>query len=390
VPFDEFASSYWGRRPLLCRPRGGFADLFGLDAVDELLSERGLRTPFLRVARDGTVLPAATFAGSGGAGAEIGDQVLDEKVLALLCDGATLVLQGLHRTWAPLSAFAAALRADLGHPVQVNAYVTPVGNQGFATHYDTHDVFVLQVAGRKRWRIHEPVMADPLERQPWGGRADEVTAAAAGDPVIDAVFAPGDALYLPRGWLHSAQAVGELSVHLTIGVRTITRYALVEELLGLAVGAPEVRAGLPLGVDVADPDQVRPALAATVTALRDWLSTVDPETVADRLRARFWPADRPAPIRPLAQAAFVSTLDADSVVTVRPGLRWRLVPVGADRVQLHTFDRTLTMPAGCAPALRWLLGGKPRRVGDAPGFDEPADALVLARRLLREAILIAG
>ena len=388
VPFAEFASSYWARRPLLCRPPGGFDDLFGLDAVDLLLSERGLRTPFLRVAHDGTVLPAARFTGGGGAGAEIGDQVLDEKVLSLLCDGATLVLQGLHRTWAPLAGFAAALRADLGHPVQINAYITPAGNRGFATHYDTHDVFVLQVAGRKRWRIHEPVMPDPLERQPWGGRADEVTAAAAGDPVIDTVFAPGDALYLPRGWLHSAEAVGELSVHLTIGVRTITRYAIAEELLGLAVGAPQVRAALPVGVDVADADQVRPELEATVAALRDWLSTVDPAVVADRLRTRFWPADRPAPIRPLVQAAFLSTLDEDSVVTVRPGLHWRLAPDGDDRVALQTFDRTLTMPAGCEPALRWLLSGKPRRVGDAPGLDDPADALVLARRLLREAVLV--
>jgi hypothetical protein len=204
------------------------------------------------------------------------------------------------------------------------------------------------------------------------------------------VFAPGDALYLPRGWLHSAEAVGELSVHLTIGVRTVTRYAIAEELLGLAVGATQVRAALPLGVDVADPDHVRPELQATVAALRDWLSTVDPAAVADRLRARFWPADRPAPIRPLAQAAFLSTMDEDSMVTVRPGLHWRLAPDGDDRVALQTFDRTLTMPAGCEPALRWLLSGKPRRVGDAPGLDDPADALVLARRLLREAVLVAA
>jgi hypothetical protein len=386
VPADEFAVSYWGRRPLLSRPPGGFADLFGLDAVDRLLSERGLRTPFLRVARDGTVLPAARFTGGGGAGAEIADQVLDEKVLGLLCDGATLVLQGLHRTWAPLARFAASLRDDIGHPVQINAYVTPAGNRGFATHYDTHDVFVLQIAGRKRWRIHPPVVSDPLERQPWGGRADEVAAAATGDPVIDAVFTPGDALYLPRGWLHAASAVDELSVHLTIGVRTITRYALVEELLGLAVGAGELRRALPVGLDVADPADIEPELTATVAALRDWLSTVDPSVVAERLRDRFWPADRPAPIAPLTQAAFLATLDLDSVVTARSGLRRRVEVIG-DRVRLRTFDRTLTMPRWCAPALSRLLSGSACRVGDVPGLDGE-DALVLVRRLLREAVLV--
>jgi lysine-specific demethylase/histidyl-hydroxylase NO66 len=391
VPVDGFVAEHWGRAPLLSRPPGGFADLFGLDAVDELLSTHGLRTPFVRVARDGKVLPATAFTGSGGAGAEIGDQVLDEKLLGLLCDGATVVLQGLHRTWAPLASLAAGLHHDLGHSVQMNAYVTPAGNRGFATHYDTHDVFVLQIAGRKRWTIHPPVMADPLPLQAWGGRADEVAAAASGPAAIDRVFAPGDALYLPRGWLHSAEAVSELaevSVHLTIGVRTVTRYALVEELLAMAVGAQPLRASLPFGVDVSDPAAVEPELAETVAALRDWLTTVDPAEVAGRLRERFWPGDRPAPLRPLAQAAFLAGLDGDSLVTVRPGLRWRLEPAGTDRVTLRTFDRTLTMPAGCTPALEWLLAGPARRVAETPALDEVDDALVLARRLLREAVLV--
>ena len=190
------------------------------------------------MAKDGKVVPAARYTGGGGTGAEIGDQVLDEKVLALYADGATLVLQGLHRIWPPLIDFARELGADLGQPLQINAYLTPPGNQGFATHYDTHDVFVLQVDGRKRWRIHEPVLADPLDRQAWGGRADEVSATASGEPAIDVVLEPGDALYLPRGWLHSAQAQGDSSLHLTVGIRALTRYALVEELLGLAAEEP--------------------------------------------------------------------------------------------------------------------------------------------------------
>jgi hypothetical protein len=101
-----------------------------------------------------------------------------------------------------------------------------------------------------------------------------------------------------------------------------------------------------------------------------------------------WPGDRPAPIRPLAQAAFLAAVDGDSLVTVRPGLHWRLEPAGDDRVVLRTFDRTLTMPAGCAPALRWLLSGRPRRARDVPGLDGVEDALVLVRRLLREAVLV--
>ncbi len=122
------------------------------------MSRRGLRTPFLRMAKDGTVLATKTFTRGGGAGATINDQVADDRVLRQIDDGATLVLQALHRTWPPLVEFASQLSAELGHPVQINSYITPAQNRGFAPHYDVHDVFVLQVEGRKRWRIHAPVV----------------------------------------------------------------------------------------------------------------------------------------------------------------------------------------------------------------------------------------
>jgi lysine-specific demethylase/histidyl-hydroxylase NO66 len=398
VEADKFAAAHWGRAPLLSRAvelpnRDGFTDLLSPADADELLSRRGLRTPFLRIAKDGELLPAARFTGPGGAGAEITDQVLDERVLELYAGGATLVLQGLHRNWPPLIDFTRELATGLGQPLQVNAYLTPAGSQGFATHYDTHDVFVLQVDGRKHWRIHEPVLPDPLERQPWGGRADEVTAVAEGAPALDAVLAPGDALYLPRGWLHSAQAQDESSLHLTVGIRALTRYALVEELLGLAAGDRRLRAPLPYGIDVADPDQVEPELTETIEALRDWLVGADPVAVAARLRNRAWPAARPAPIRPMAQATAIGAMDADTRIAPRAGLRWQLStqppgPDGPGRVALRLFDRTISFPGQCEPALRALLDGGPTRVGDLPGLDDDADRVVLARRLLREAIAV--
>ena len=154
----------------------------------------------------------------------------DDRVAELFADGSTVVLQALHRTHAPIARFAADLSADLGHPVQVNAYVTPPQNQGFSSHYDVHDVFVLQVAGEKRWRLHAPVVTDPLRDDPWTDHRAAVEARAAEEPYLEAVLRPGDALYLPRGWLHAATALGEVSAHLTVGVHVLTRAALVEQL----------------------------------------------------------------------------------------------------------------------------------------------------------------
>jgi ribosomal protein L16 Arg81 hydroxylase len=73
------------------------------------------------------------------------------KVLGLFADGATVVLQGLHRYWPPLTELVRGLELALGHPCQANAYLTPPGSQGFAVHSDSHDVFVFQTAGTKQW-----------------------------------------------------------------------------------------------------------------------------------------------------------------------------------------------------------------------------------------------
>jgi ribosomal protein L16 Arg81 hydroxylase len=381
VGTEDFATAYWGRRPLL-RNGCGFDDLLDPDGVDDLLADRGLRTPFIRVVRDGRVQPASAFTGGGGLGAEVADQVRDDLVMHLLDEGATVVLQGLHRIWPPLREFCADLAASLGCAVQANAYLTPGGNTGFAAHYDTHDVFVLQVAGTKHWQVHEPVLADPLEQQPWGGRASEVAAQAVGEAYLDHVMSPGDLLYLPRGWLHAASALDDTSLHITLGIHRPTRHGILEALVGLAASHQPLRGGLPLGVDVSDPAQVAPHLATTIAALRDWLVTVDPASVARTLRTPQWTASRPGPVRPIAQLAYAQRLSSQNTVVLRPGLRCTF-----DGTRLELPDRVLTFPAACSQAVSLILEGRPVRVGELPGLDDPS-RLVLARRLLREAVAV--
>lgn len=81
----EFAERFWGRRPLVVKSADarGFSDLLDLDGVDELLCRRGLRTPSVRLVRNGSVIDSAAFTAPGGPGAEIGDQVRDDKIIDL-------------------------------------------------------------------------------------------------------------------------------------------------------------------------------------------------------------------------------------------------------------------------------------------------------------------
>lgn len=350
------------------------------------MSRRGLRTPFVRVVKDGATLPAARFTRSGGAGAEVGDQVADDLLLKLILDGATVVLQGLHRVWPPIGDFAGQLSAELGCPVQVNAYLTPASSRGFSAHYDVHDVFVLQIAGEKRWHVHEPVHPLPLRSQPWTGHRAAVEEAATGPPVLDTVLRPGDALYLPRGYLHSATALGGVCAHLTVGIHPVTRHALVQALTALAADEPGLREALPLGIDVADPAALADEVGETVRGLVKRLADASPDEVTAHLRSQVWLATRAAPVPPIAQSAAIATLDADTAVRRREHLRCRLHPAG-DRIVLELADRTITLPAATEAALAVLLAGAPVTVAEVPGLD-PDEQLVLVRRLLREAVVV--
>ncbi|MGR0160691.1 cupin domain-containing protein [Paenarthrobacter nitroguajacolicus] len=368
---EKFASDVWGRTALLTRGAGDFSDLFSADAVDELVSRRGLRTPFLRVAKGGSTLPESSYTSPAGVGATISDQLDDTALWRKFGDGATLVLQALHRTWEPVSSFSTKLSAELGHPVQANAYITPPQNRGFDDHYDVHDVFVLQIEGTKRWIIHEPVHVDPLRSQPWTDRRSAVEEAAQGAAYIDTVLEPGDVLYLPRGWLHAAQAQGKVSIHLTLGVHNWTRHALAEQLAQAALSAlcddPGMRRSLPMGVDGPEGELavVRERLAAAVM-------TADTTSLFQRTRRG---QGRPAPLGPVAQLAAVEGLGPGSLVRLRDALEARL-----EGSRLTTRVGWLDFPEADLPSVNRLFDGEAHLAADL--------GLEFVERLLRAGVLV--
>lgn len=374
VDRDTFATQYWGRKALHTPRAGDFSDIFSPAAVDELISRRGLRSPFLRVAKDGATLPTSSFTAPAGVGATIGDQLDDTALWRQFDGGATLVLQALQRTWEPVARFATALAGELGNPVQVNSYITPPQNQGFDDHYDVHDVFVVQVSGTKRWIIHEPVLANPLRDQPWTDRRETVAEQARREPVIDTVLRPGDSLYLPRGWLHAAQAQGEVSIHLTFGIHNWTRYAVAEHLTQTALAAlrddPQIRQSLPLAMDAPSPEIIEAVTARVIEALK----TADP---TPGLQKAHRATARPGPLGPLAQRALLADLRDDSTLLLRPGLEARL-----DGSRLQTRVGWLDLPAEDGEPVRALLAdaeATPARLGRA-----------LAERLVRAGVVVPG
>ena len=225
-----------------------------MDDVDRFVASSSPRLPTFRLVRDGKPLDPSRYTRNATVGGQpvsgLGDpgRIFDE-----FHAGATIVFQGLQRSVPALTRFCRSLEPDLTHAVQCNAYVTPAGARGLGVHYDTHDVFVLQLAGTKAWTIHDPVLVDPLQSQPWKGTADD-----AGPPIMSVELAAGDCLYVPRGFLHAARAQEALSAHLTIGIVTTTWHDVVREVVAGMAAEPEFRRALPPGY-AGDPATLGPA-----------------------------------------------------------------------------------------------------------------------------------
>ena len=374
-----FSSSSLGVGPH--RHRGeGFDDLFSLADADESLAGRGLRRPAVRLVRNGEVLPSSRWTRRARTGSVWIDDLVDPaKALALFADGATIVFQSLQRWWPPVADFCRELEAALGHPVQANAYLTPAGAAGLDPHHDTHDVFVLQVHGSKAWIVREPVLKQPLPHQ----HSDHEEAGS--QPVLfEAELQPGDCLYLPRGFVHSARAQREASLHLTLGVLATTAHDVALELVERAVSSePSLRRALPsLGSAEITVAEVKGVIADLI----GWLERADAGEVAEALQVKRPRRSVPL-IGQLQELVSLDAVDDSTAVRVRAHVTYDLRTEG-NEVVLALAGRRLRLPGGVAPALGLLLDGTARRVAELSGLLDEGSRLVLVRRLIREGVLV--
>jgi hypothetical protein len=359
-------------------PRGGrssFDDLISEQELERLVCSGALRNPAFRLVKAGERLrlrdhavdipwrPSA-FTGVADAGA----------VSAAFAEGATIVAQGLHHWWPPIARFCRALEAELGHPTQANAYWTPRDSQGLPVHHDTHDVFVLQVAGEKRWLVYEPVLELPLKDQRYSPELG-----GPGDVIHDVVLRAGDTMYLPRGWLHQATTSDVDSLHLTVGVNLYTWIEALRAALKACENDVELRRSVP--ADGAGGQELAALLA----------ERLEPEAVVRRMRRRFIDSRRPILDNRIAELRALDELTVDAEVLRRPTVIFDMRTRTDGSVRLAFEGKRVVFPAHAREEVERLAAAdEPVHLRDLPGEVDDEGRLVLARRLVREGFLQLG
>ncbi len=358
-------SAEWRHFPAL--DSGRYRALLSVADLDAFLATDAARSPRVSMADGGR---------QGGAGVPEDEFTRPDgradlpRLFALFDRGATLVVSQFHEMHPPLARFCRGLEQVFLHAVQANIYLTPPGAQGFRTHYDTHDVLVLQVEGEKTWRIYpgQPVPR-PTRRTPWPGGIEPL------GPPEALTLRPGEALYVPRGIMHDAAAqAGGHSLHVTVGLlepsfASVLRLAvdLLEEQ------EPALRASFPTWRLTEGPG----ALSALATPLAARLA--EPAALERTALALL---DRLAGDRPALLARGLFPLDPGPGTRLRlaSGVLHALVPEREGGASLRWAGEPLALTEVEAAWLSVLeAGATPEELGP--------DALGFCTRLVRKGLL---
>jgi hypothetical protein len=220
---EEFLASHFEQAPVhistIREP------LLSLSSFDALITATAATAPRrLRANLGGQVLappPGATSAELYGWAKDV------------YASGSTLVLNYVEMLDLRCGALAFAIGEELRARVTFTVFITPASGQGFAPHFDTLDVFVIQVHGSKMWHLGEVAVRLPTPRQGYlvefGGSSPAVR--------HELTMEPGHVLYIPRGVVHWARTTGDASVHITAEIDTAT----IGDVLATAVRTTPVQ-----------------------------------------------------------------------------------------------------------------------------------------------------
>ena len=373
---SEFRCEFLEQRLCLVRRNAEdyFAGLIGFGELDVVLGSHDVHRGGIRLARGDDDLSADEYSSASG-------RVDPLLVVKQFDQGATIIFNQLHRRVKGLGEFCASLGEIFGSRVQANIYLTPPHGQGFRPHWDTHDVFVLQVSGRKHWSIYDTNVTLPLRGQTFDSKRD-----TPGEVKEEFELRPGSVVYIPRGVMHSARSGSETSLHITVGVTTYTWTDLfLESVAAVALQEPTLRQSLPLRFVHADyPREERDRLVQE--KLESLSSRLVPAEVWKHFRDTVLAENAPVLTGLLGSRLRGNGVNAASRVRRRPGVIAE-VELDGDHCTLCFLGQELNLVIGARPALAFLMAAQEFTVNEIPDCLGAEEKLALVNRLVADGFL---
>lgn len=294
--------------------------------------------------------------------------------------GRTVVIMTMQQRWPSLAVLCRRLEDVFRCPVHANLYLTPPGAQGFDVHFDTHEVFVLQLQGSKHWRLYPPTRTLPLVDERFQASREQL------GPIREIPLQAGDLLYMPRGHVHEAFTSDCASMHLTIGVNVFRWADLLHEALDAVTRRDErLRESVPprLFRGSEQIDDLKECFQELIESLASQARLAE---AARRLEDSFFAQMPVLPDGHFNPPDSEEGLDLDTVLEKRTGVVCRIVEEGA-WIAIEFPGGRIGGPRKIASALRFVAEQERFAVRALPDDLSAESKRVLARRLVRERLL---
>ncbi|HEX4027003.1 MAG TPA: cupin domain-containing protein [Rhizomicrobium sp.] len=335
---DAFLRNYWLKSFVHIPGQAGrFTELLTWSELNAILEQHRLTPPRLKLFKDGQAMDPAQYLTP----AVFGVPRLDAGgLISSLAHGASLILDDMQELAPRVRALMQSFQDVLHTDCYANLYAGWHSQKAFQLHWDSQEAFVIQLCGRKRWRIYQPTRLHPLKND------IEPPPQPSGSPAWEGVLGDGDTLYIPRGWWHDAFPLNEPSLHLTISPTPPTSLDYLGWVMGYLRQQAELRASLPLEAEARGEIARKISLAVTQSLhqlpLEDFL--------------REWDANiRPNPHIRLPGAPYeqLSPIQEDSRIRLASLHRLSFASHG-EHFEFRAAGRLWTVPGSLHPALARL------------------------------------
>lgn len=374
LSLGDFLADYWESCPLHVarKNREHFASLLGVHDIESLLSTRELFFPAVQLTQQGGSPDPDDYTDSH-------QQILALRLMQLHAQGATVVLSQAHLLFETLGQLCREMTQLMQMYCQANVYLSPAGHQGFNAHYDTHDVFIVQIGGTKRFNFYDHGVDLPFTDD----KFDRSTIDSA--QITQSVnLQAGDTLYIPRGLVHDAVADGERSLHITLGFFPYQMRDLLQSMVQV-VAEQDRRFRQSVLTGHLKDDQLHQRVSTLVQQL------ADPALIEEALLRQLEQlslSQTQQVIGSLAMTEFADSITIQTPLIMKP-LALIRVEQTEQELLLHTFGQVLTFNEPMSSALKLILTGQrftPAELLDLSDYQR----LALCRRLIQESLLEAA
>ncbi|MCD2425363.1 cupin domain-containing protein [Niabella pedocola] len=345
--------------------------------LSAFLDRQDIFYPSLRMVKNGKELPSGEYTLKG---VPIGHHKKDgiihtEKAFALFNDGATMVVQAGQRYFDHLSACCMELSRKFNAPVQANLYITPNRSQGFNPHWDTHDVFVLQIAGTKTWHLYGFEKELPTKNQGF------VSKGYSKEPEQTLQLSPGDFLYVPRGYVHDAVADDGISAHITVGILSFTWIRYFSELLTQLENEKAFREAIPFWRSDLDA-----AIGEKTGLLKELLGRLSAEDALEKLNSQYQKM-QPQQMHGYFDGLLnLDQLQPDMALTVNRNVFFERGQADG-QCFVKCFGKTISFSDALKPVIDHIFDIEKFTVADLPGDQPEATKMAAVVRLIKEGVI---